>query len=71
MIRKAQNSGQTVGMVSFGGLDNLLGRRLARIVDVFLEQEREAEIGGVGLEPSRFRRIGIASRASRICISAS
>jgi hypothetical protein len=71
MIRNAQNSGQTAGMVSFAACD-LLGRRLARIVDVALAAEREAEISPNGPRTVRaFPPAGVVARLADMVISAS
>ena len=50
MMRKAQNSGQTVGTVSFDACDDLFFGRLARVFDIFLQQEGKAQVGRVFLE---------------------
>ena len=69
-MRKAQKSGHTVGIVSGRRLDNVGVGRLQRIVDIALEQKREAEIGGVILEGRlhvrRGRALGLADLDQRV-----
>ena len=44
MTRKVQNSVATVGTVSQAALGDLLGRGVARVVRVALQQQRVAEV---------------------------
>ena len=70
MIRKAQNSGHTVGIVSSAAMRDLLWRRLARIIHVAQQQIGKPRSPECSSNVAR-TSAGVASRCSRMVCSAS